>query len=281
MLRGKFQVAGFMLLGLSGMMLLLIRQPQTTTPIALKDTTQTSQPQPSAKTAIVAKKTAATIPPQPPAKTAIVAKKTAATNPPQLPAKTAIVAKKTVATKPPQPPAKTAIVAKKTAATNPPQSLKPSGKQKPPASKKSSVNPPSQAIDPKSLSKDTHLVIKLGDRRVYVYKNKKLKVSYPIGIGKAGWETPTGNYKVMDMQPHPIWEEPWTGKVILEGPNNPLGVRWIGFWTDGRNSIGFHGTPAEKLVGQAVSHGCIRMRNRDVVALYEQVKMGTPVTVKP
>jgi lipoprotein-anchoring transpeptidase ErfK/SrfK len=125
------------------------------------------------------------------------------------------------------------------------------------------------------------LVIKLRDRRVYVYKNKKLKVSYPIGIGKAGWETPTGNYKVMDMQPHPIWEEPWTGKVILEGPNNPLGVRWIGFWTDGRNSIGFHGTPAEKLVGQAVSHGCIRMRNRDVVALYEQVKLGTPITVKP
>ncbi|MBD2012719.1 L,D-transpeptidase family protein [Microcoleus sp. FACHB-53] len=262
-------------------MLILIRQPQTTTPIALKDTTPTSQRQQPAKTAIVAKKTGATNPPQPPAKTAIVAKKTGATNPPQPPAKTANLAKKTGATNPPQPPAKTANLAKKTGATNPPQPLKPSGKQKPPASKKSSVNPPSQAIDPKSLSKDTHLVIKLGDRRVYVYKNKKLKVSYPIGIGKAGWETPTGNYKVMDMQPHPIWEEPWTGKVILEGPNNPLGVRWIGFWTDGRNSIGFHGTPAEKLVGQAVSHGCIRMRNRDVVALYEQVKMGTPVTVKP
>lgn len=243
MLRRKFQVAGFMLLGLSGMIFLLIRQPQTTIPIAVKDTTKTSQPQPLAKKPIVAKKT--------------------------------------TATNPPQPQAKKPIVAKKTTATNPPQSLKPSGKNKPPASKKSSVKRPSQAIDPKSLSKDTHLVIKLGDRRVYVYKNKKLKVSYPIGIGKAGWETPTGNYQVMDMQPHPIWEEPWTGKVILEGPDNPLGARWIGFWTDGRNSIGFHGTPTEKLVGQAVSHGCIRMRNRDVVALYEQVKMGTPVTVKP
>jgi lipoprotein-anchoring transpeptidase ErfK/SrfK len=124
-------------------------------------------------------------------------------------------------------------------------------------------------------------VIKLRDRRVYVYKNKKLKVTYPIAVGKAGWETPTGNYKVMDKQRNPVWEEPWTGKVILDGPNNPLGSRWIGFWTDGRNSIGFHGTSAEKLVGQAVSHGCIRMRNRDVVALYEQVKLGTPVTVKP
>ena len=147
--------------------------------------------------------------------------------------------------------------------------------------KTTSTNSASEKIDPKTLSNGTHLVLKLSDRRVYIYHNRTLKVSYPVAIGKAGWETPTGNYKVMDMQPHPIWEEPWTGKVILEGPNNPLGVRWIGFWTDGRNSIGFHGTPAEKLVGQAVSHGCIRMRNRDVVALYEQVKMGTPVTVKP
>lgn len=225
-MRAKFQVVGFMLLGLSGMMFILIHQPQTSIPSALKDTTPTN---------------------------------------------------------PPQPPAQLPTVAKQTVTTNPPQPLKPSGKPKPPAPKKLklSVKRPSQVIDPKSLSKGTHLVIKLRDRRVYVYKNRKLKVSYPVGIGKAGWETPTGNYKVMDMQPHPVWEEPWTGKVILEGSNNPLGARWIGFWTDGRNSIGFHGTPAEKLVGQAVSHGCVRMRNRDVVALYEQVKLGTPITVKP
>jgi lipoprotein-anchoring transpeptidase ErfK/SrfK len=85
----------------------------------------------------------------------------------------------------------------------------------------------------------------------------------------------------MDMQQNPVWQHPFTGEIILEGPNNPLGVRWIGFWTDGRNYIGFHGTPAEELVGQAVSHGCVRMRNQDIVALYEQVKIGTPITVKP
>ncbi|HEY9727345.1 MAG TPA: L,D-transpeptidase [Chroococcales cyanobacterium] len=144
-----------------------------------------------------------------------------------------------------------------------------------------STNPVSEKIDPKTLSSGTHLVIKLSDRRVYVYQNRKLKASYPVAIGKAGWETPTGNYKVMDMQPHPVWEHPWTGEVILEGPKNPLGARWIAFWTDGHNSIGFHGTPAEQLVGQAVSHGCVRMRNRDIVALYDQVKLGTPVTVRP
>ena len=143
------------------------------------------------------------------------------------------------------------------------------------------TNPASEKIDPKTLSNGTHLVLKLSDRRVYIYQNRTLKVSYPVAIGKAGWETPTGNYKVMDKQPNPVWEHPWTGEVILEGPKNPLGARWIAFWTDGKNSIGFHGTPAEQLVGQAVSHGCVRMRNQDIVALYDQVKLGTPVSVKP
>ena len=147
--------------------------------------------------------------------------------------------------------------------------------------KTTSTHPASEKLDPKTLSSGTHLVIQLSDRRVYVYQNRTLKVSYPVAIGKAGWETPTGNYKVMDMQPHPVWEHPWTGEVILEGPKNPLGARWIAFWTDGQNSIGFHGTPAEQLVGQAVSHGCVRMRNKDIVALYDQVKLGTPVTVRP
>ncbi|WP_448572469.1 L,D-transpeptidase, partial [Trichothermofontia sp.] len=68
--------------------------------------------------------------------------------------------------------------------------------------------------------------------------------------------------------------------VIPPGPDNPLGPRWIGFWTDGKNFIGFHGTPNESLIGQAVSHGCVRMRNQDIQALYAQVEMGTPVVVE-
>jgi len=125
------------------------------------------------------------------------------------------------------------------------------------------------------------LVIKLRERRVYVYRGNRVDKSFPIAIGRAGWETPTGKFKVLHMERDPIWEHPLNGQVIPPGPNNPLGARWIGFWTDGRNYIGFHGTPNERLVGQAVSHGCIRMRNRDVEALYEMVRVGTPVTVEP
>ena len=128
---------------------------------------------------------------------------------------------------------------------------------------------------------DTHLIIKLRDRRVYVYRTNKVQASYPIAIGKAGWETPTGNFKVLQMQRDPAWEHPFTGKIIPPGRDNPLGAGWIGFWTDGTNQIGFHGTPNETLVGQAVSHGCVRMRNKDILALFKQVDLGTPVTVQP
>ncbi len=147
--------------------------------------------------------------------------------------------------------------------------------------KASSLNLTGETQAATSSIQDTHLVIRLRDRRVYVYHKHQLKVSYPIAVGKAGWETPKGIFEVIEMQRNPAWQHPWNGKVIPPGPENPLGARWIGFWTDGKNFIGFHGTPQEHLVGQAVSHGCIRMLNKDVLALYTQVGVGTPVKVEP
>lgn len=132
-----------------------------------------------------------------------------------------------------------------------------------------------------SSAQGTSLVIKLSDRRVYVYRGNQLRASYPIAIGKATWETPTGTFEVIEMQREPTLQNSSTGKVIPPSVDNALGARWIGFWTDGRNFIGFHGTPQEHLVGQTVAHGCLRMRNQDILALYTQVGIGTPVTVEP
>lgn len=125
------------------------------------------------------------------------------------------------------------------------------------------------------------LVIKLSDRRVYVYQNDKVQTSFPIAVGRAGWETPTGSYQVLQMIRNPSWQNPFTGEVIPPGTENPLGTRWIGFWTDGSNFIGFHGTPNEETVGTPASHGCIRMYDRDVQKLFEMVGVGTKVSVVP
>ena len=127
---------------------------------------------------------------------------------------------------------------------------------------------------------DLRLVIRLGERRVYLYRGTTIETSYPIAIGRQGWETPTGQYEVLNMIENPAWQNPFTGEVIAAGPSNPLGDRWIGFWTDGSNFIGFHGTPNEQSVGQAASHGCIRMYNHHVRELYDLVALGTSVAVE-
>ncbi|MBW4615446.1 MAG: L,D-transpeptidase [Desmonostoc vinosum HA7617-LM4] len=143
----------------------------------------------------------------------------------------------------------------------------------------------SQASEPQKLTdrlaaQQTQVVVDLSDRRAYVYARDEVIASYPLAIGKKGWETPTGSFKIRHMQYHPIWRHPITGKVFEAGTDSPLGDRWIGFWTDGRNHIGFHGTPDTEVMGSAVSHGCLRMRNPDVRVLYEQVKIGTEVVVR-
>ncbi|MEM9087484.1 MAG: L,D-transpeptidase family protein [Cyanobacteria bacterium P01_F01_bin.53] len=126
-----------------------------------------------------------------------------------------------------------------------------------------------------------NLVLSLSARRVAVYRGEMLVASYAVAVGREGWNTPTGEFNVFQKQTNPAWEHPFTGEVLPPGPDNPLGARWIGFWSDGTNSIGFHGTPDESVIGSAVSHGCVRMRNEDVLALYEQVGLDTPVTVLP
>jgi lipoprotein-anchoring transpeptidase ErfK/SrfK len=129
-------------------------------------------------------------------------------------------------------------------------------------------------------SSQTEVVVNLSDRRTYVYKGGEVIASYPIAIGKEGWETPTGSFRITDKQKYPIWQHPITGKVFPSGADSPLGERWIGFWSDGRNEIGFHGTPDTHLLGAAISHGCLRMRNDDVRLLYEQVNVGTLISVR-
>lgn len=155
-------------------------------------------------------------------------------------------------------------------------SPKPSSQQ-PPAAKAKPAISASNSQEP--IVAAVNLTIKLKEKRVYVYKGDRLITKYPIAIGKRGWETPTGEWQIMEKIKNPAWTSFKTGEVFAPGRENPLGSRWIGFWTDGQDVIGFHGTPDVKSIGTAASHGCVRMLNRDVKALYRIVKVGTTVTV--
>ncbi len=127
---------------------------------------------------------------------------------------------------------------------------------------------------------EVHLLLKVGERKVYVYRGEKLIRTYPVAVGKKGWETPVGNWNVMLLQKNPGWTNFKTGEVLPPGPDNPLGERWIGFWTDGKDEIGFHGTTNLGSIGKAASHGCVRMSNKDVKILFKLVKVGTVVRVR-
>ncbi|MBD2072171.1 L,D-transpeptidase [Leptolyngbya sp. FACHB-671] len=126
-----------------------------------------------------------------------------------------------------------------------------------------------------------HLVLKLGQRRVYVHRGEEILASYPVAIGTANTPTPTGEFEVFQMIENPVWQNPWTGEVRSPGANSALGLRWIAFNEMPHGIIGFHGTPTISSIGRAASNGCVRMHNADVVALFEQVEIGTTVIVEP
>jgi len=117
-----------------------------------------------------------------------------------------------------------------------------------------------------------------------LWKNLQLVKTYPIAVGQVGLETPAGLYHVQNKAVDPAWTMPnssWVapadrGKVIPGGsPENPLKARWLGIF----DGAGIHGTDATYSLGSAASHGCIRMAIPDVIELYDQVPVSTPVYI--
>jgi lipoprotein-anchoring transpeptidase ErfK/SrfK len=135
----------------------------------------------------------------------------------------------------------------------------------------------------------THVVIRLKERRLELVTEHPAfsRESFPIAVGRKGHETPTGRFQVEEMVvgPEYLKIDPTDRTRVLKrfppGPNNPLGERWIGFAHGDGWTVGMHGTPNPELLGQAVSGGCIRMRNADVIRVYDRVRLGTPVIVHP
>jgi lipoprotein-anchoring transpeptidase ErfK/SrfK len=143
------------------------------------------------------------------------------------------------------------------------------------------INPNRQLWD-RNLTQVTRLEVSISRRTVTTFHGEIALKTYPVAVGREGWSTPVGNHRVLQTIEYPSWQNPFTGDVIpSKDPENPLGDRWIGFWTDGKNWSGFHGTPNRASVGTAASHGCIRMYNEDIRELFGQVQTGIVVRVSP
>ncbi|MFC7392259.1 L,D-transpeptidase [Scopulibacillus cellulosilyticus] len=97
--------------------------------------------------------------------------------------------------------------------------------------------------------------------KLTLYNDHHLIKQYPIAVGKMLTPTPTGVYKIINKDPH---------------PGGPFGVMWMGL---SKKHYGIHGTNNPSSIGKDVSHGCIRMYNRDVLELSKMVPIGTRVTI--
>jgi lipoprotein-anchoring transpeptidase ErfK/SrfK len=116
------------------------------------------------------------------------------------------------------------------------------------------------------------LVVSIPDRKIALVEAGRVLKVYPVAVGAAGTPSPRGSFHIASRVVRPTWYQP--GKVVGPGPANPLGTRWIGLSYKG---YGIHGTNMPLSIGKAASHGCIRMRNRDVEELFGLVQVGDAV----
>jgi len=147
---------------------------------------------------------------------------------------------------------------------------------------------PSKFILPDAHKKG--LVLNLAAKRLFYFpKNKNHPMmTFPIGIGRKGWLTPTGKTKITAKKKHPRWVVPKSirlehakkgdplPKIVPAGPNNPLGDYAIRLGIPGYL---IHSTNKPYGVGMAVSHGCIRLYPEDIAILFQQVKTHMPVRI--
>jgi lipoprotein-anchoring transpeptidase ErfK/SrfK len=120
------------------------------------------------------------------------------------------------------------------------------------------------------------IVVSLADRQLVVLDHDTVVRVFPVAVGRSESPSPVGVFTVTDRIPNPTYYT--TGKVVRPGATNPLGTRWIGLSVKG---YGIHGTDVPSSIGHARSHGCIRLRNRDVEELFNLVRGGDVVEVLP
>lgn len=120
------------------------------------------------------------------------------------------------------------------------------------------------------------IMINLASRSLALYEDTKKIRLYPIGPGKPGTPTPVGYFSIRSKDVNPTWTDPEDPEnSIASGESNPLGYRWMEI----QGNYGIHGTNKPESIGHYVSNGCIRMNEKDVEALFELVKIGTPVEI--
>ena len=141
-----------------------------------------------------------------------------------------------------------------------------------------------QTVSYSGTQKPGTIVIDTGERRLYLVQDNGTALRYGIGVGRVGF-TWKGVKNITQKKEWPAWtppaqmlkRRPDLPRHMVGGVDNPLGARAMYL---GSTLYRIHGSNEPETIGQAVSSGCFRMTNDDVVDLYNRVKVGTTVVVQ-
>lgn len=137
------------------------------------------------------------------------------------------------------------------------------------------------------LSSDSKILVDVEGRRLLYKDQYSGIIEFPVAVGRPGRNTPSGTYTVETIAKNPTWVPPESlrrhyrkrgrslPQTVPPGKGNPLGSRFIKL----QRGLGIHGTNTPTSIGRAVSWGCIRMHDEDVVRLAAQLRAGDRVTI--
>jgi lipoprotein-anchoring transpeptidase ErfK/SrfK len=148
-----------------------------------------------------------------------------------------------------------------------------------------------QEVAWKGNDKPGSIVVKISERHLYLVEAGGKALRYGIGVGRSAGANFRGTGVIARKEKWPHWTPTENMKEAIPlyrhyasgmngGPENPLGARALYLYRDGHDTFfRLHGTSEPESIGQAVSSGCIRLFNQDIIDLYNRVPVGTRVTV--
>lgn len=119
------------------------------------------------------------------------------------------------------------------------------------------------------------IVVSIPDRKLALIEDGRVVKVYRVAVGAEVSPTPEGDFKIVNRVSQPAYYH--KGEVIAAGAQSPVGTRWMGLNAKG---YGIHGTNQPKSIGNAASHGCIRMGKRDLEELFELMRSGDAVVIR-
>ena len=146
-------------------------------------------------------------------------------------------------------------------------------------------------VDWRGKEKPGSIVVKVPERHLYLVEAGGKAIRYGIGVGRSEGTNFHGSAVIGRKEKWPHWTPTSNMMAAIPlyrhyaggmngGPDNPLGPRALYLYRDGHDTFfRLHGTTEPESIGQAVSSGCIRLFNQDIIDLYNRVPVGTHVTV--